>query len=87
MIMLSSAFILLFSKVCATLGTTGCCSYDNIQELGEVCAKERVWLHVDAAYAGNALICPEYQHLLKGVEVCFSSSFFNNHFPSVSKST
>ncbi|XP_060584603.1 aromatic-L-amino-acid decarboxylase-like [Ruditapes philippinarum] len=64
--------------VCATLGTTGCCSYDNIQELGEVCAKERVWLHVDAAYAGNALICPEYQHLLKGVENVSSINFNPN---------
>ncbi|XP_053378722.1 aromatic-L-amino-acid decarboxylase-like [Mercenaria mercenaria] len=64
--------------VCATLGTTGCCSYDNIQELGEVCAKEHVWLHVDAAYAGNALICPEYQHHLKGVENVSSINFNPN---------
>ncbi|KAL4220829.1 decarboxylase [Mactra antiquata] len=55
-------------EVCATLGTTGCCSFDNVQEVGEVCAKEKVWLHVDAAYAGNALICPEFQYLLKGIE-------------------
>ncbi|KAH3817378.1 hypothetical protein DPMN_118912 [Dreissena polymorpha] len=56
-------------QVCATLGTTGCCSFDNIAELGEVCDKENVWLHIDAAYAGNALICPEFQHLLSGVHV------------------
>ena len=55
--------------MCATLGTTGCCSFDSISELGEVCAKENVWLHIDAAYAGNALICPEFQYLLKGIEV------------------
>ena len=59
----------LILQVCATLGTTGCCSFDNISELGEVCAKENVWLHIDAAYAGNALICPEFQYLLKGIEV------------------
>ncbi|OWF56166.1 aromatic-L-amino-acid decarboxylase-like [Mizuhopecten yessoensis] len=54
--------------VCATLGTTACCSFDNIAELGEVCVRENIWLHVDAAYAGNALICPEFQHLIKGAE-------------------
>ena len=31
--------------------------------------KEKVWLHVDAAYAGSAFICPEFQPLLAGVEV------------------
>lgn len=28
-----------------------------------------IWLHVDAAYAGSAFICPEFRHLLNGVEV------------------
>lgn len=28
-----------------------------------------LWLHVDAAYAGSAFICPEFRHLLDGVEV------------------
>ncbi|XP_076086105.1 aromatic-L-amino-acid decarboxylase-like [Mytilus galloprovincialis] len=54
--------------VCATLGTTACCSFDHLQELSEVCAKESVWLHVDAAYAGNALICAENQHYIRGIE-------------------
>ena len=31
--------------------------------------QEGVWLHVDAAYAGSAFICPEFRHLLNGVEV------------------
>lgn len=55
--------------VCATLGTTSVCSFDNLSELGKVCEKENLWLHVDAAYAGSAFICPEFQSLLKGVEV------------------
>ncbi len=55
--------------VSATLGTTAVCSFDNLQELGLVCEKEAIWLHVDAAYAGSALICPEFQHLIKGIEV------------------
>lgn len=34
-----------------------------------VCEKANIWLHVDAAYAGSALICPEMQWILKGIEV------------------
>ena len=47
--------------VVATLGTTNCCSYDNATELGEVCDKNDIWMHIDAAYAGSAFICPEYR--------------------------
>lgn len=36
---------------------------------GPVCEEYGAWLHVDASYAGNAFICPEYQYLMKGVEV------------------
>jgi aromatic-L-amino-acid/L-tryptophan decarboxylase len=40
--------------------------------------KENLWLHIDAAYAGSAFICPEFRHLLNGVE--YSDSFnFNPH--------
>lgn len=31
--------------------------------------KEDMWLHIDAAYAGSSFICPEFRHLLNGVEV------------------
>ncbi|XP_059167319.1 aromatic-L-amino-acid decarboxylase-like [Physella acuta] len=54
--------------VCASLGTTTCCSFDNLQEVGEVCTRRGVYLHVDAAYAGGAFVCPEFQHFLNGVE-------------------
>ncbi|XP_064642633.1 aromatic-L-amino-acid decarboxylase-like [Lineus longissimus] len=54
--------------VCGTLGTTACVSFDNLAEIGPVCSKENVWLHVDAAYAGSAFVCPEFQYLLKGIE-------------------
>lgn len=64
--------------VCATLGTTSICSYDNIEELGPICKKENLWLHIDAAYAGSAFICPEYRPYLNGVE--YADSFnFNPH--------
>ncbi|KAF5272233.1 hypothetical protein FQA39_LY01315 [Lamprigera yunnana] len=55
--------------VSTTLGTTSCCSFDNLVEIGPVCKRfPCVWLHVDAAYAGNAFICPELKYLLRGIE-------------------
>ena len=64
-------FVLYTVKVCATLGTTAVCSFDNIHELGVICERHSLWLHVDAAYAGSALICPELQHVLYGIEVLY----------------
>ncbi|XP_061197521.1 aromatic-L-amino-acid decarboxylase-like [Saccostrea echinata] len=64
--------------VCSTIGTTACCSFDNVAELGEVCARENVWLHVDAAYAGNALICPEFRFLMSGIQNVTSINFNPN---------
>ncbi|KAM7036850.1 aromatic-L-amino-acid decarboxylase isoform 2-T2 [Passerculus sandwichensis] len=65
-------------QFCATLGTTSCCSFDKLLELGPICNKENIWMHIDAAYAGSAFICPEFRHLLNGVE--FADSFnFNPH--------
>ncbi|VEL33568.1 unnamed protein product [Protopolystoma xenopodis] len=54
--------------VCATLGTTACCSFDNLASIGPVCKQTNVWLHIDAAYAGSAFICKEFRPLLNGVE-------------------
>lgn len=55
--------------VSTTLGSTGCCSFDNLVEIGPICKKFRgVWLHVDAAYAGNCFICPELRPLMAGLE-------------------
>uniref|UniRef100_A0A8D2LT19 Histidine decarboxylase n=1 Tax=Varanus komodoensis TaxID=61221 RepID=A0A8D2LT19_VARKO len=62
-------------QVCATLGTTGVCAFDNLSELGPICAKEGLWLHVDAAYAGTAFLCPEFRTFLKGVEHADSFTF------------
>ncbi|XP_033837562.1 aromatic-L-amino-acid decarboxylase [Periophthalmus magnuspinnatus] len=64
--------------LCATLGTTSCCSFDNLMELGPICNEENMWMHVDAAYAGSSFICPEFRPLLNGIE--FADSFnFNPH--------
>uniref|UniRef100_A0A915MQU3 Tyrosine decarboxylase n=1 Tax=Meloidogyne javanica TaxID=6303 RepID=A0A915MQU3_MELJA len=47
--------------VSTTLGTTSCCSFDVLSEVGPVCTHNGLWLHVDAAYAGSAMICPEFR--------------------------
>ncbi|XP_072387466.1 aromatic-L-amino-acid decarboxylase-like isoform X1 [Diabrotica undecimpunctata] len=63
--------------VSATLGTTASASFDNLEELGPICKLQPcTWLHVDAAYAGNAFILPELKYLLKGVE--YIDSFNTN---------
>lgn len=63
--------------VSATLGTTSCCSFDNLTEIGPVCHRfPAVWLHVDGAYAGNAFICPENKPLMAGIQ--YADSFNTN---------
>uniref|UniRef100_A0A673XJX8 Aromatic-L-amino-acid decarboxylase n=1 Tax=Salmo trutta TaxID=8032 RepID=A0A673XJX8_SALTR len=54
---------------CATLGTTPSCAFDHITELGPICNAEKIWMHIDAAYAGSSFICPEFRPLLNGIEV------------------
>ncbi|XP_014245782.1 histidine decarboxylase-like [Cimex lectularius] len=61
--------------LCATLGSTGACSFDNIKDLGPICKEEKMWLHVDAAYAGTAFLCPEFRHWLEGIEYVDSLAF------------
>jgi aromatic-L-amino-acid decarboxylase len=61
--------------VVATLGTTSSCAFDSLPELGPVCRDLGLWLHVDAAYAGSAFICPEFRSLLDGVELADSFNF------------
>ncbi|XP_033627723.1 aromatic-L-amino-acid decarboxylase-like [Asterias rubens] len=64
--------------VCVNLGTTTSCAFDNLTEIGAICERENIWLHVDAAYAGTSFICPEFRPLADGLE--FADSFnFNPH--------
>ncbi|CAF1086955.1 unnamed protein product [Rotaria sordida] len=62
--------------VSGTLGTTSCCSYDNLEEIGEICQREKLWFHVDGAYAGSAFICEEYRYIMKGLQ--YADSFNTN---------
>lgn len=61
--------------VCATLGTTGACAFDNLKEIGQVCEQNGLWVHVDAAYAGSAFVCPEFRGWLQGIEYADSIAF------------
>jgi aromatic-L-amino-acid decarboxylase len=54
--------------VCATVGTTSTTAVDPLADLGPICQKYGVWLHVDAAYAGVSAIVPELRELQAGVE-------------------
>ncbi|MEU9117181.1 pyridoxal-dependent decarboxylase [Streptomyces sp. NPDC048483] len=58
--------------VVATVGTTDTCAVDPVPDIGRLCRQENVWLHVDAAYAGSAALCPEYRHLNDGVALADS---------------
>lgn len=62
-----------------SLGTTGTCAVDYFEEIAEVLKEfPNIWVHVDAAYAGAALVCPEYQTHAKHFG-SFDSFNFNMH--------
>ena len=64
--------------VVAAIGTTGTVAVDPLPEIAAICLKYKVWLHVDAAYAGTALVLPEYRYIIKGIEHA-DSLVFNPH--------
>jgi aromatic-L-amino-acid decarboxylase len=61
--------------VCATVGTTSSNAMDPITEIAQVARKHNLWLHVDAAMSGTAVLCPEFRHLQNGVEGADSYNF------------
>ncbi len=64
--------------VCATVGTTSSTAIDPIREIGRVCRRHGLWLHVDGAMAGTAALCPEFHYLHDGLELA-DSYCFNPH--------
>ena len=64
--------------VVAAIGTTGTVAVDPLEQIAEICRKYEIWLHVDAAYAGTALLLPEYRWMIKGIEQA-DSFVFNPH--------
>lgn len=64
--------------VSATLGTTSSGAVDPLPEIGRICQEHGIWLHVDAAWAGTAALCPEQRALFAGLELA-DSYCFNAH--------
>jgi aromatic-L-amino-acid decarboxylase len=64
--------------VVATLGTTSSLACDPLPAIGSLCQQEKLWLHVDAAMAGSAALCPEYRYIHEGLDGA-DSYCFNPH--------
>jgi aromatic-L-amino-acid decarboxylase len=64
--------------VVATVGTTSSSAIDPLEPIGRICRRFKVWLHVDAAYAGTAAILPEKRWIFDGAEYA-DSLVFNPH--------
>jgi aromatic-L-amino-acid decarboxylase len=64
--------------VVATVGTTSSGAIDPLRPIGEICRRQGVWLHVDAAWAGTAALLPEKRWILDGAELA-DSLVFNPH--------
>ena len=56
------------AAVVATTGTTATTAIDPVAGLADVAVRHGVWLHVDAAMAGSAMVLPEMRHLWDGIE-------------------
>jgi aromatic-L-amino-acid/L-tryptophan decarboxylase len=61
--------------VVATVGTTSTTAVDPLGPIGEICREYGLWLHVDAAYAGSAAVCPELRWVHSGLEHADSYCF------------
>ncbi len=64
--------------VVASIGATGVGAMDPLRPIGEICRRHGLWLHVDAAWAGSALVLPEMRGLIDGIEYV-DSFVFNPH--------
>lgn len=54
--------------VVATVGSTSCTSIDPVGAIADICEREDLWLHVDAAHGGAAAVVPEMRYVLDGCE-------------------
>ena len=64
--------------VSATVGTTSSTAIDPVGAVADVCRRYGLWLHVDAAHAGSAALCPEFRWIHDGLELA-DSYCFNPH--------
>jgi aromatic-L-amino-acid decarboxylase len=61
--------------VVSVVGTTGTTAVDPIGSIADIAAEFGLWHHVDAAYAGNAMVCSEFRHHIAGVDRVDSYTF------------
>ena len=61
--------------VCSAVGTTGTTAVDPVRAIGALAQEEGMWHHVDAAFAGSAMVCPEFRHHQDGLELADSYTF------------
>lgn len=66
------------AAVVACLGGTSIGACDDIAGVVEVARRHGLYVHVDGAWAGAAMICPEFRHLMRGAEEA-DSFVFNPH--------
>jgi aromatic-L-amino-acid/L-tryptophan decarboxylase len=64
--------------IIASVGGTSVGGTDNIKAVCDVARRHEIYVHVDAAWAGSAMICPEFRHFWEGVESA-DSVVFNPH--------
>lgn len=72
--------------VVATLGTTGTCAFDNLDEIGPICKQHNIWLHIDAAYAGWCIVFRLSPRLIRlfyrrAYTIDMFTSIARDHFP------
>ena len=63
------------AAIVATSGSTGVLAFDPLEEIAKHAEQHDIWLHVDAAMAGSALILPESRHLMQGIELADAISW------------
>lgn len=63
------------TAVIASVGSTGVTAIDPVAEIAEIASQHQIWLHVDAAMAGSAMLLPECRYLWDGVEQADSISW------------
>lgn len=54
--------------VVASAGTTNTGAIDPLHEIADLCASERLWMHVDGAYGASLALSPTHRHLIAGIE-------------------
>ncbi len=64
--------------VVAAIGTTGSTAIDPLKAIGKICSRQKIWLHVDAAWAGTAMLLSDKRYMIEGIENA-DTYVFNPH--------